>query len=874
MNMDENALLTAFGGLLHDIGKFMQRAELENEFPEIKNNYAEFCKKNEGGFYGYLHTAHTAYFIEKYIPESILDNSKKKELYNAAHHHVVASGDIYREADCTSAGMERYSDEADNENDKNVRLRSIFDLVELKYRISDNNKKVNSRWQYKLDRLDDKKPESLYPVILDAQGNPTQNPSTYKKLWNQFIDEFISLRHEGSLYHYFIETYGLLEKYLWCIPSATNAFPDISLFDHLRTTSSIATCYFYRNKETQNKDPDFILYTGDISGIQDYIFKISKAQGVGGISKRLRGRSFYIAMLAEIISRHIVSVLELTVAHINFCGGGNLEILLPNTPSAIAFLDALPTKINQWLMKEFHGSLGYVDAFIEMTKDELENDYSQKKDELTLALQQSKIRKNKTLFEQETFWIGNSGFDSKITVCPSCNLKVIKENETICHLCEQDKSIGEFLPKADHLLFLPKNENPSHSTGLTVVFGEFGSIVLIGNLPEPLKPWLTCNAAIYGLSERSSIVVAQYHLARTLPQAARTIQLETEKDEDSDGMVHEGQTLSFSTIADMSEGDKRIGILKMDVDHLGLIFSIGLDTEYGIQRSISRLSTLSRMMSLFFTSIIDDLCRTVFLEWLYDEKNLWEHKKDVSQIFYLIFSGGDDLVIVGPWDRIIDLARKIRKQFKEFTCHNPNITISAGIYITKPKFPISFGVEKAEAALGESKRKGRNRITVMGETVVWDKEDTRSRVYQPELKPYYPNALFEEEEITSEKVHVPGSSKEKKMKTLTFEDLCRFADKLKGYYEHEKKIISRQFIYKLLTAKNIFFKTTFNADENRFEETQNMMVLPHLTYTIERNVANEYKNDLKQLVITGGDAQEYVRQAYYPCKSVLMKTKR
>ncbi len=27
------------GALLHDIGKFMQRAELEKEFPEIKENW-------------------------------------------------------------------------------------------------------------------------------------------------------------------------------------------------------------------------------------------------------------------------------------------------------------------------------------------------------------------------------------------------------------------------------------------------------------------------------------------------------------------------------------------------------------------------------------------------------------------------------------------------------------------------------------------------------------------------------------------------------------------------------------------------------------------------------------------------------------------
>ena len=35
---------------------------------------------------------------------------------------------------------------------------------------------------------------------------------------------------------------GILEHFTWCIPSATNVFPDISLYDHLKTTAAIAAC--------------------------------------------------------------------------------------------------------------------------------------------------------------------------------------------------------------------------------------------------------------------------------------------------------------------------------------------------------------------------------------------------------------------------------------------------------------------------------------------------------------------------------------------------------------------------------------------------------------------------------------------------------
>jgi len=76
------------------------------------------------------------------------------------------------------------------------------------------------------------------------------------------------------------------------------------------------------------------------------------------------------------------------------------------------------------------------------------------------------------------------------------------------------------------------------------------------------------------------------------------MELETEEDEEGNKIVHPGQVLSFSTLAHMSLGDKKIGILKMDVDNLGLIFSLGLgDVGSGKLRSISRLAGLSRQIS-------------------------------------------------------------------------------------------------------------------------------------------------------------------------------------------------------------------------------------------------------------------------------------
>jgi CRISPR-associated protein Csm1 len=348
------------------------------------------------------------------------------------------------------------------------------------------------------------------------------------------------------------------------------------------------------------------------------------------------------------------------------------------------------------------------------------------------------------------------------------------------------------------------------------------------------------------------------------------------------GQYIQARPYLFQRLRIWAEGDKRIGVLKMDVDNLGLMFSIGLDTPQsekeraGNLRSISRLSNLSRQLSFFFTTHMDDLCRQVFEDWQNDDKNNWKHKMDVSSIFYLIFAGGDDLAIVGPWDKIIDLARRIRKAFKDFTCHNPNITLSAGIYICKPKVPISIAADKAEEALKQSKNKGRNRITVMEETAIWDKEDKKSRVYQKELRDSkkYPGTLFDENEIHSEKIYLTGASKKESVKTLTFEELTQFAEQLQQYYEDEDRHISRHFIFRLLMAREEFFTNIYNDNKNHFEEAHNFMFLPHLLYNIERNTSDAAKRQLKGTLITTGEAQKYIRQAYYPCKAVLMKTKK
>jgi len=177
--------------------------------------------------------------------------------------------------------------------------------------------------------------------------------------------------------------------------------------------------------------------------------------------------------------------------------------------------------------------------------------------------------------------------------------------------------------------------------------------------------------------------------------------------------------LTFGTLAALShwknkegnwQGVKRLGLLKADVDRLGLIFSRGL----GKDVTVSRYLTMSRMIDLFFAGWIEERLSVKFKE------------------LYTIFSGGDDLFLVGPWERIIEFYRELYKGFRSFTCQNENITLSAGVALLKPKIPIARGAKLIDELLETSKagrKKGtideitdegrRDCLTLFGTTLQW-----------------------------------------------------------------------------------------------------------------------------------------------------------
>ncbi len=149
--------------------------------------------------------------------------------------------------------------------------------------------------------------------------------------------------------------------------------------------------------------------------------------------------------------------------------------------------------------------------------------------------------------------------------------------------------------------------------------------------------------------------------------------------------------------------DNKLAALKIDVDKLGNIFK---------NKSREDYETISGEIERFFS-------RTIYADILKDEIE--------SMDVYPVFAGGDDCFLIGGWDIILNKAIQINKSFYEFqqglrekvSTIKESLTISAGIVIVNPKFPMQRLAEESEEALHLAKNAGRNKVCVFGEVLKW-----------------------------------------------------------------------------------------------------------------------------------------------------------
>jgi CRISPR-associated protein Csm1 len=795
-NMDESQKreyqTVVLAGLLHDIGKFYQRG----------------LEKGKGDHQYLGEECFNQYIAEKL---SILLSQDEIGTIRSAINNHHGYERFVTPSDCISAGMERIALDNDECGEPSKeRLLSVFERLSLI-----NNTKKTNEYAYYLKPLSLTR-NDLFPFEFSEKNLKDE----YKQLWDSFVNEVKDIP-ASSIYSYLNTIYSLLQKYTWCVPSATyKDEPDISLFDHAKTTAAIAGCLYHCEIRDESYDNKFLIVGGDISGIQNFIYRITKAQGVKGISKMLRGRSFYLLLLQDVIAKHIIEQVGLFNTNILYSGGGRFELLLPKTEETKGKLNNVRVNINKWLFNRYGGELGLVLESVEANQNTLKG-YGNLLLKLNDNLAIAKKKKFLSSFTDFAFWIEETPDRGVIKVCKACGISTVTNDEP-CKICNLHKEIGGRLPDTSYLIFA--NKDLENIDGLPVPFGEFGTVYLLEN-DNPITENLLKSEKILAIEKINNLENLQTgfrFIGNTAPVANTDFSIGDDLT-DEDKQVEKGNVLSFEIIADASIGDKRLGILKMDVDHLGLIFTLGLEEEQNPKRkSISRIAALSRSMDMFFGGYLNKICDNIYEDWKNNKDNNWEFKNKVSQIFYIVYSGGDDLLIIGPWSEMPKLALKIHDEFKAYTCHNPDINISAGIFLCKPKYPISLAAKAAGEQLDTSKDNGRKRMTLFSDTVEW-------------------------------KVNGEICIKE----LLDFgEDLYRYVNS-----DGSRKKLPRGFVHGLLRK----YKQYNGGQDPNF--------IPAIIYQLARNVKdNELRNKLKETLIT--DKKGYFKHIQIPASYALLKSRK
>lgn len=241
------------GALLHDIGKFVQRAQ-KNPAAKDHVRWGEEWFKNN--------------LAEKL--ETVFDENDRAIIRTAISKHHENEQYISL-ADAISAGTDKISLNFEDEEKGDSftdRLISIFSRVS----ISAEQKK--QKYQH-LFPLCANNLEETFPIDEKKCGY-----QEYEKLLSSFENELKSADFSKLSAPQIIDLlYFMLAKYAWCIPSAAyKDEPDVSLFDHLKTTAAIAGCLYAYHKENPVRTLDleseaFCLVGGDISGIRSTIKK-------------------------------------------------------------------------------------------------------------------------------------------------------------------------------------------------------------------------------------------------------------------------------------------------------------------------------------------------------------------------------------------------------------------------------------------------------------------------------------------------------------------------------------------------------------------------------------------------------------------------
>jgi len=739
----DTTLKIALAGLMHDIGKFAQGSL--DVTKEYLNNNAGLYQPFYDGQYTHVHAVYTAAFIEQmaqYLPQECNDRNwgEGDSFINlaAGHHNPKTPMQwIIAEADRISSGLDRDEFEKGEKiavkDFKKTRLLPILEsLGPDRCKEFDRREKYNYR--YKLSSVS---ADSIFPTTQQELEN-TNCEVEYKKLFDEFCSKLKGLYHKNVVALWTQHFDSLLMAYTSLIPAARvgEVVHDVSLYDHCKTTAALASALYQYHARTDTlknikdiknrEEKKLLLVGGDFYGIQDFIFN-TKGESNKFMSKLLRGRSFVISVWMELAAKLICDSLDLPYLSVFLNTAGKFHLLAPNTPEVITKINECKDIINNWLFSHTYGENSIGIAYSPASLSQFQIGYFKDLwEEHLKELEYNKFRKLDLSIYGGVISNFLDKFDNKLenSLCPLCGRrpansktkgdKLLKGEVVSCLFCRDHIFLGTNIVK-DHLIAICKNNSYTKEKLSVPIFDKFQLFFTndelrdLASKGELLDLW-ECHISKDGtLPCRATIKLFNGHVPCYDIHDYSITSLGLENNKELSELRKEGEIKNFSDIAlkakrkegDEYKGLEALGVLKIDVDNLAMLLGCGfLETRY----TLSRLITLSRQMNFFFSLYLPHL--------LSNYKQFYDT--------YTVFAGGDDLFLIGPWNKMINLSEYLNNKFHNFVCENSEITISAGLTIHKANTPFNIIAKNVESALSQAKIEGKNAIHIFGNTVNWE----------------------------------------------------------------------------------------------------------------------------------------------------------
>lgn len=656
--MTEENVKLAIGALLHDIGKLLYR------YNDGRNHSRS----------GYEYLKDVVHIEDRKILEQVLYHHASL-LKNARIENNSLAYITYIADNIASASDRRKTQEEESGFDRKMSLQSIFNLLngndeKLCYSAEQLNKTIN------------------YPTSVSTGFDEV----FYGKIVNEIENNLRGITWDNNYLNSLLE---VLEAQLSYIPSSTmkSEVADISLYDHVKLTAAIAASikeWLDENnisdyKETLFKGASgfydkkvFLLFSMDMSGIQDFIYTIASKNAL----RMLRSRSFYLEIFMENLIDELLDYIGMSRANLIYSGGGHAYIITANTENIKQKIAEFESKINEWLLGEFKTALFLGCGYTECSANELHNKpegaYRQIYKNVSKMISQKKMKRYSAA---QIIKLNSEGKKDGTRECRVCRrTSKLLEDDDICSVC------NAMIDMSQNILyegFYIVTENPKDKAALPLPFGRYLVAYNKEELLEKMKQddssyirAYTKNKSYTGFKVVKKLWVGDYTLGD-----------------------------SFEKLAKKSEGINRIAVFRADVDNLGDAFVNGFASKkYGEKyMTISRTATFSRKMSMFFKYHINYILENGEF-YIADKKEEERGKRNAT----IVYSGGDDVFVVGSWDDVVGFAVDLQKSLKEFS--QDTLTISGGIGIYPAKYPIN-NMARLTGELEECSKKYRNEVT-------------------------------------------------------------------------------------------------------------------------------------------------------------------